>query len=178
MSEFTYAVRGFLTIRTTGMHVPLNGSLAVHADMGSGDFTGELLLDPSTVSRTILGTRLFGADVQVTAESPVIGRVDEAGRVSAAVAVDAVITEAGVMGQRLISGGSCRTAGHAVVPLRSEPGFALERGGRLGGQYNRPSFAGCGWITPLVNRMLAAPDNAVLIDLIPAGGYPGALPGQ
>ena len=67
------------------------------------------------------------------------------------------------------SGGSCRTATHAIVPLRSEPGFDLEQGGRLGGAYDPPAFTGCGSMTPLVNLVAAGSGNAVF-DLLPVGG--------
>ena len=86
----------------------------------------------------------------------------------AAVTVDAVITSAWAGGRALISDGSCRTATQAVVPLRSKPGFNLERGGRLVGRYHRPPFTGCGRITPIVNLLIAGPGNAVVIDLTPA----------
>ena len=85
----------------------------------------------------------------------------------AAVTVDAVITNVHVAGRALIRDSSCRTATHAVVPLRSKPGFNLERGGRLVGRYHRPPFTGCGWITPVVNLLIAGPGNAVVIDLVP-----------
>lgn len=167
MREIAYAVRGFLTVRSDSVRVPLRGSLTVHADPGSGLFSGDLVLQPSTVSRTILGASLFSATVQITAESPVIGGVDDRGRLLATVRVEAVITDAHGAGQRLISGGSCRTATYAVVPLCSQAGFELERGGRLAGRYQRPPFTGCGWITPLVNLLAAGPGNAAVIDLIP-----------
>jgi hypothetical protein len=67
----------------------------------------------------------------------------------------------------VISGSSCRTSTHAVVPLRSKPGFSLEGGGRVVGVYHRPPFTGCGWITPLVNLLVAGPGNAVIMDLLP-----------
>lgn len=75
----------------------------------------------------------------------------------ATVTVDAVIAAVRAAGRSLTSGGSCHTATHAVVPLRSQPGFNLERGGRLVGRYYRPPFTGCGWITPLVNLLAAGP---------------------
>jgi hypothetical protein len=53
------------------------------------------------------------------------------------------------------------------VPLRSKPGFKLERGGRLVGRYYRPPFAGCGWVTPFVNLSVAGPGNAAVVDLLP-----------
>jgi hypothetical protein len=53
-----------------------------------------------------------------------------------------------------------------VVPLRSQPGFDLERGGRLADRHHRPPFTGCEWITPLVNLLVAGPGNAAVIDLI------------
>jgi len=165
MREIAYRVRGFLTVRRYSLRVPLSGRLAVEADPGSGLFTGDLVLQPSTVSRTVRGVSLFSATVQVTAESPVIGAVDHQGRTFAAVTVGAVIAEAHAAGRPLISGGSCRTATHAVVPLHSRPGFQLEQGGRLAGRYQRPPFTGCGWITPLVNLLVAGPGNAVVIDL-------------
>jgi hypothetical protein len=167
MREMAYAVRGFLTVRNDSVRVPLNGSLAVHADAGSGLFAGDLVLHQSSASRTFLGASLYSATVQITAESPVIGRVDDQGRLFATVTVDAVIAAVHAGRMSLISGSSCRTATSAVVPLCSKPGFRLERGGRLAGRYYRPPFTGCGWMTPLVNLLAAGPGNAAVIDLIP-----------
>ena len=169
MREIEYVVRGFLTVRRDSLRVPLSGSLTLNADPDSGLFSGDLTLRPSAINRTVLGTCLFSATVQIQAESPVIGRVDPEGRMFAAVLVDAVITDVHAAGRALIRNGSCRTATHAVVPLRSKPGFNLERGGRLVGRYHRPPFTGCGSITPFVNLLVAGPGNAVVIDLIPRG---------
>ena len=167
MREITYAVRGFLTVRRDARRVPLRGSLALRVEPGSGLFAGNLVLQPSTVSRTALGAGLFRATVQIAAASPVMGGIDGEGRVFAAVTVDAVITTAHAAGRPLIRGCSCRTATEATVPLRSRPGFELARGGRLAGRYHRPPFTGCGWITPLVNVLVAGPGNAIVIDLTP-----------
>jgi hypothetical protein len=167
MHEIAYVVRGFLTVRKDSLRVPLSGSLAVHTDPGSDLFTGDLVLHPAIVSRTVLGVSLFSATVQIDAESPVIGGIDHENRMVATVTVDAVITAVHAAGRTLISGSSCRTATHAVVPLRSKPGFSLERGGRVVGKYRRPPFTGCAWITPLVNLLVAGPGNAVIIDLLP-----------
>jgi hypothetical protein len=167
MQEIAYAVRGFLTVRNDSLRMPLSGSLTIQADLDSGLFTGDLVLDQSAISRTVLGTTLFTATVQITAESPVIGGVDHENRMVTTVTVDAVIAAVHAAGRTLLSGGSCRTATQAVVPLRSKPGFNLERGGRLAGRYYRPPFTGCGWITPLVNLLAAGPGNAAVIDLIP-----------
>lgn len=176
MHEIAYAVRGFLTVRKDSMRVPLNGSLALRADLDSGLFTGDLVLDRSTVSRTVLGASLFSAAVQIAAKSPVVGVVDHESRVYATVTVDAVIAQVRAAGRTLISSGSCRTATHATVPLRSKPGFNLDRGGRLVGRYHRPPFTGCGWATPFINLLVAGPGNAVAIDLVPLArqyGSPG-----
>ena len=167
MREIAYTVRGFLTVRRDSLRVPLSGSLAVRAHPDSGLFTGDLVLQQSTVSRTVLGARRFSAAVQIAAESPVVGVVDDQGRMFATVTVDAVIADVRAAGRTLLSGGSCRTAAQAVVPLRSRPGFDLEQGGRLVGEYRRPPFTGCGWITPLVNLLIAGPGNAVVIDIMP-----------
>jgi hypothetical protein len=167
MREIRYQVRGCLTVRKDSLRVPLNGSLTLHVDADSGMFSGDLDLDQSTISRTFLGARIFSATVQIEAESPVIGGVGHEGRMAATVTVDASIAAVRAAGLTLISGGSCRTATHAVVPLHSEPGFNLEQGGRLAGVYQRPPFTGCRWITPLVNVLVAGPGNTVLIDLIP-----------
>lgn len=165
--EIAYGVRGFLTVRNDSLRVLLSGSLTIHADAHSGLFSGDFVLRQATVSRTVLGASLLSAAVRIEAESPVIGKVDQEGRMFAVVLVNAVISAVHAAGRRLISGGSCRTAMHAIVPLRSEPGFSFERGGRLAGRYQRPRFTGCGGITPLVNLSVAGPGNAVVIDLIP-----------
>ncbi|HEU5159688.1 MAG TPA: hypothetical protein VFU43_22025 [Streptosporangiaceae bacterium] len=166
MREFGYEVRGFLTIRGKSLRVPLNGALAVRADPDSGRIAGDLVLAPSTVTRTVLGVTLVTATVTITAES-VAGRIDDESRLVATATVNASIAAAQVAGRTLLSGGSCRTAAPAMVPFRSRPGFALERGGRLVGRYRRPPFTGCGWITPLFNLLVTGPGNAAVIDLIP-----------
>ena len=119
MSEIAYEVRGFLTVRRDSLRVPLSGSLAVYAEPDSGLFSGDLVLRRSVIGRTVLGASLVSATVQITAESPVIGRIDHEGRLFAAVVVDAVITDVRAAGRGWLGGGSCRTATHAVVPLRS-----------------------------------------------------------
>jgi hypothetical protein len=167
MREIRYMVRGFLTVRRDSLRVPLSGSLTVNTDPDSGLFSGDLALHSSTINRALLGASLFSATVQIEAESPVVGRVDPEGRMFAAVTVDAVITNVRAAGRALIRDSSCRTATHAVVPLCSKSGFNLERGGRLVGRYHRPPFTGCGWITPVVNLLIAGPGNAVVIDLVP-----------
>jgi hypothetical protein len=168
MSEIAFAVRGFLTVRRSSLRIPLRGSLAIRAEPGSGLFAGHLTLDRSKFTRTVLGASILAAEVQITAESLVVGQVDPEGRLFAAVAVGAVIDSLQVGGRTAISDGNCRTAQQAVVPLRSRPGFDLERGGRLTGSYCRPPFTGGGWVTPLINLVAAGPGNAVAIDLIPA----------
>jgi hypothetical protein len=177
MREIEYAVQGFLTVRRDSLRVPVSGSLAVQADPDSGIFTGDLVLHQSAISRTVLGARLFSATVQIVPESPVIGRVDHESQLFATVTVEAVIAAVHVAGRTLLGEGSCRTATYAVVPLRSKPGFHLEQGGRLVGRYHRPPFIGCGWITPLINLLVAGPGNAVVIDLVPVAGSP-ATPGS
>jgi hypothetical protein len=172
MREIAYAVQGFLTVRRDSMRVPVTGSLAVQADPGSGLFTGDLVLHQSTIKRMVLGASLYSATVQIAPDSPVIGRVDHEGQLFATVTVEAVIAAVRVAGRALIGSGSCRTATHAVVPLRSKPGFNLEQGGRLVGRYYRPPFTGCGWSTPLINLVVSGPGNAVVIDLVPAAGCP------
>ncbi len=166
MDEFGYVVRGFLTIRGQSLRVPLRGSLVLRVDAGSRSFTGDLALEQSAVSRTVLGARLIRATVQITAESPVDGKMDGEDRVSAAVTVNAAITALRVCGRDVATGG-CHTTTHAVVPLCSQPGFDLARGGRLVGHYSRPPFTGCGRITPLINLLAAGPGNAAVIDLLP-----------
>lgn len=76
---------------------------------------------------------LFSATVQITAESAVIGRVDHESQMFATVTVDAIIAAVHAAGRTLLSGGSCRTATHAIVPLRSKPGFAPGAGRPAGG---------------------------------------------
>ncbi len=167
MDEIAYEVRGFLTVRRNSLRVPLSGSLAVHADPDSGEFTGDLVIRPSTVSREVLGASLLRSTVEIIAAAPVTGRIDPEGRMSATVTVDAVLAAVQIAGRTVIGGGTCRTASHAVVPVQSKPGFDLKRGGRLVGTYQRPPFTGCGRITALVNLLVAGPGNAAVIDLVP-----------
>jgi hypothetical protein len=181
MDEIGYEVRGFLTIRKQALRAPLHGSLVLRVDRDSRSFSGDLELGESAVRRTVFGASLLRATVQITAESPVDGRIDREDQVSATVTVNAAIIALRVSGRNVVTGGCCRTATHAVVPLHSRPGFDLDRGGRLAGRYSRPPFTGCGRITPVINLLAAGPGNAVVIDLIPrtaaGNGRPDAGPG-
>ena len=170
MHDIAYDVRGFITVRRDSERLPLRGSLAIRVDPGSGLFYGDLVLGRSAITRAVLGARLLSATVQIVAASPVVGRLDDEGRMVATATVDAVIDDVRATGRSLISGGSCRTATQAVVPLRSRPGFDLERGGRVVARYYRPPFTGCGLITPLVNLLAAGAGNAAVFDLIPHTG--------
>ena len=76
MGDIAYRVRGFLTVRRDSLRVPLHGSLTIHENP---DLTGDLVLDQSAISRTVLGARLFSATVRIEAGSPVTVRVDEDG---------------------------------------------------------------------------------------------------
>jgi hypothetical protein len=167
MQEMAYTVRGFLTVRRRSLRVPIRGSLTIQADLDTGIFAGDMVLRPSTVRRKILGATVLSATVEITAESTVVGQVGAGGRMFAAVMVNAVISAVDVAGRPVISGDSCRTTTHAVVPLQSRPGFSLQRGGRVVGEYDRPPFTGCGRLTPIVNMVVAGPGNAVVIDLLP-----------
>lgn len=167
MRDIEYGVTGFLTVRRDSLRVPLRGALAIHAGPDPDQFTGDLVVDRANVDRTVLGASLLRADVQIEAGAQITGRVDDEGRMHVTVTVDAVLTTVQAAGYTLISGGSCRTAAHAVVPLRSQPGFDPERGGRVAGRYNRPPFTGCGRLTALVNLLVAGYGNVVVIDLTP-----------
>ena len=167
MQEFGYTVRGFLTVRRDSVRIPLSGSLLVHADLSSGLFSGDLVLHESTIDRQVLGVSLFRGTVQIMAGTSVIGRVDQDGRLFAAATVEAIITSGHAAGRAWLGGGSCRTASQAIVPLRSRPGFSLERGGRVAGRYYRPPFTGCGWLTPLINLLATGSGNAAVLDLVP-----------
>ena len=107
MREIAYTVRGFLTVRKDSLRVPLTGSLTVHADPHSGLFSGDLVLRQATISRTVLGASLFSAIVQIEAESPVIGKVDDEGRMFATVTVDAPIAAVQAAGQVATSAAGC-----------------------------------------------------------------------
>ena len=181
MRDIEYAVRGFLTVQTDFLRVPLHGTLVVHVDPRSGQFTGDLVLREVSVTRAVLGVGLFSAGLRIEATSPVTGEIDDDGRMVATATVDAVMTGVRAGGFPLIEGGSCRTARAAVVPLRSQPGFDLDRGGNVTGRYNRPPFTGAGRLTPLVNMLLAGYGNAIAIDLTPRAPSPGcraASPGR
>jgi hypothetical protein len=165
MAEVTYAVRGFLTVRRDRLRVGLRGSLVLRVDPHTGLFTGPLELRETSLTRRVLGAALL-ATVRITPESPVIGGPGPGGGVVAVVCVSADITAVLLAGHALPAG-SCHTATEAVVPLRSGPGFDLERGGRLAGRYQRPAFTGDGWLTRAVNLTAAGPGNTAVVDLTP-----------
>ena len=170
MDEIAYDVRGFITLRRDSERLPL----------GDRWRSGRI------------GTRAFSPGISSSASPPSGGRCSGPGSsASPSRSWPLLPSSAGstgkagwsrrrwwtrsspdirAAGRSLASGGSCRTATQAVVPLHSKPGFDLERGGRLAGRYYRPPFTGCGPVTPLVNLLAAGPGNAAVFDLVPLIG--------
>jgi hypothetical protein len=62
---------------------------------------------------------------------------------------------------------SLRVPVSGSLTVHADLDSGLFSGDRLAGSYHRPPFTGCGWITPVVNLLVAGPGNAVVIDLIP-----------
>jgi hypothetical protein len=174
--EISYAVRGYLTVRRSSLRVPLAGSLALRVDTAGAMLTGDLQLAESVISRTAFGARLLRATVQITPRSRVVGGFGSDGELFAALTVDAAITSVQLAGRPLLRGCACRTASQAVVPLRSGPGFDLDRGGRLAGSYRRPPFTGCGAVTPVINLLAAGAGNTAVVNLIPVAVPRDATP--
>jgi hypothetical protein len=143
VGDIEYGIRGFLTVRRDSLRVPLRGSLTVRVVPGSGHFTRNLVLRPAAVGRRVLGVSLFGATVRIEAESPVTGRIDEQGQMSATVTVDAVLTADSGHQPAGSRPGECR--GHRPHPeyiTARMPGPEVS-----GGRDDRPEPTGSAWLT-------------------------------
>lgn len=167
-----WTVSGSLTIAKLGQSATLppgatfNGS----ADLTTGTLTGDVSIPQFTSRLTVLGLPV-DATLQFVEARPVSGTVT-VGSGSATIAATA---SAFVKITRLSSpllplnlvGDRCQTSSPVVLPLNYTGPLSLTTGFTFSGTTTIPLLENCGLATPLLDALMAGPNNPFTVTIAP-----------
>jgi|GEM_PF-341974 len=180
--DVTFDLEGVTNVAANGSDVPLNGQIDSQINLGTGDFTADLQLDPTQAQFQIseLFHKIQGrADIEFEPVGETTGTLDlETGQLTAESELTIKIPEARVSiigfgfgsdGIRIGGGHSCQTAEPATINLSSPEGEEFDplQGGTVTGTYVAPELEGCGLLTGILNEFFEGPGNTIELELSP-----------
>lgn len=174
--EVTQSIVGETLIAASGGTLPLNGAIDAALLLSTGEFTGELTLEPTQGTFTLSDFFLFRplkATAQVEFESlqPTEGIIDgDDLHAISVVSVRVKSVDLSFFGLTLfpVGGGEeCRTSKPVVIELSTPAGevFRPLEGGNLEGVYDLPPLENCGSLTETLNGFMSGPGNTINLTL-------------
>lgn len=166
----TYPINGVSHIASNDSDLPLGpGTLRATVNLDSGALTAAVSLPPATGSFKELGIIPVTATVELTEAEPTTGSLNlDTGAMRSTSHINLRLTRLTIAGLPAFVGSRCQTSTPAEVPLASEPGFSVLRGGIVSGTYTIPPFEHCLLNTGLINLVIPGPGNTLSLTLGPA----------
>jgi hypothetical protein len=166
----TYPINGVSHIAANDSDLPLGpGTLRATVDLDSGDLTAVVALPPATGNFTELGIIPVTATVELTEAEPTTGTLNlDTGAMRSTSHINLRLTRLTIAGLPAFVGSRCQTVRPAEIPLTSEAGFSVLRGGTVSGTYTIPPFQHCLLNTALINLVIPGPGNTLTLTLGPA----------
>lgn len=142
------------------------GKLSAKVNASTGKVTATLTLPPATGSFEQFGVIPVTATANLINDGPTTGKINlSTGKVSTTSKITMQITNLTVAGLPVPVGSQCETSSPVVVKLKSEKGFNILSGGKVGGSYTIPDFSNCGLATLLINLTIPAAGNTITLKL-------------
>ncbi|MEV6633688.1 hypothetical protein AB0M54_23345 [Actinoplanes sp. NPDC051470] len=166
----TYPINGVSHIASNDSDLPLGpGSLHATVNLDSGALAAEVSLPAATGEFKELGFIPVTATVELTEAEPTTGQLDlNTGQLRTTSHITMRLTRLTIAGLPAPVGSRCQTREPAEVPLTSQPGFSVLRGGVVTGTYTIPPFQHCLLNTGLINLTIPGSGNTLSLTLGPA----------
>ena len=169
-----YDLVGSTIVSASDALVELTGQIMSTVDLGSGDVTADLALDPTTTEFEIikLFTSIKGrADIEFEPVGETTGTLEN-GQLTTTSKLNIKVPEANVViwGHELRIGGGteCQTREPAEITLQNQgDNFQPLDGGVVEGVYDLPELEHCGLLTGVLNKFMSGPDNPIELELNP-----------
>lgn len=163
----TYPINGVSHINSNDSDLPLGpGSLKATVNLDSGALTASVSLPPATGNFKELGFIPVTATVELTEAEPTTGTLNlNTGAMQSTSHMNLRLTSLTIAGLPAPVGRRCQTVRPAEIPLASQPGFSVLRGGVVSGTYTIPPFEHCLLNTGLINLTIPGPDNTLTLTL-------------
>jgi hypothetical protein len=160
-----YPVTGSTHLAAPNATVPLGpGKLTATADLTTYTVSAKLALPNATGSFTELNAIPVTATTQFINDGPTTGTINSStGAVATTSHITIRIVSLTVGGIPQLIGDSCETVTPATIPVSSQPGWNIIKGGDLAGTYTMPPFHHCLLDTLLINLTLPGPGNTITL---------------
>jgi hypothetical protein len=144
------------------------------ANLTTGAIQGHTTIPDFDATLTILGIPQT-ASLSITEAAPATGTLtpNPDGTVDTDVTVSNIIRVRklgiGGLGLGIPAGANCRSSSPVVLPLHttSTVNDLLERGATFSGTYTITKLTGCGLLTPVLNTLMAGPNNQFAVSMKP-----------
>jgi hypothetical protein len=165
--KVSYPVKGSTFLKAPNFTLALGpGRLSSKVNASTGAFTAKLTLPDATGSFKQFGVIPVTATAQFINDGPTTGTINlNTGAVQSTSHITLRVVSLQVAGIGVPVGPACETSTPATVPVTSQPGFNLLKGGNLSGTYTIPKFANCGLATLLINLTLPGSGNTITLTL-------------
>jgi hypothetical protein len=162
-----YKVSGSTLIKSVNATANLGpGTLTSTVNLKTGALSASLALPAATVSYKEIGLVPVQATTEFIQDGKTTGKLNpNTGAVSTSSKITLKVTAIKVAGISLPVPANCESATPAVVNLKSEKGFNVVKGGKVGGTYAIPDFSGCGLLTPVLNATIPGSGNTIALKL-------------
>jgi Fibronectin type III domain len=166
-ASYGYSIGGSAQLKTLSKGtVPLTGSIAATLQLSTGDFVGDLALNPTQARLTALGFLPITATVQFVTSGQTTGKISEGGLTSTS-RVRIKIPSIKAFGAIPLAGGnSCQTRSLSTIDL-SSPAFDVIAGGTLTGTFAISDLNGCGLFNGIVSPLTSGGGNTLSLKLSP-----------
>jgi hypothetical protein len=163
----TYPVNGSTYVAAPGATLPLGpGKLAATLDLNTGALSANLTMPNATGSFKEFSLIPVTATAQFIDDGPATGTVNlSTGATQATANITLRLVSLQVAGINVPVGPACQTVQPVSVPLASQPGFNVLKGGVISGSYTLPAFGNCGLATLLIDVTLPGPGNTITLTL-------------
>lgn len=163
----TYPINGVSHINSNDSDLPLGpGSLKATVNLESGALTASVTLPPAVGNFKELGFIPVSATVELTEAEPTTGSLNlNTGAMQSTSYMNLRLTRLTIAGLPAPVGSRCQTVRPAEIPLASQPGFSVLRGGDVTGTYTIPPFEHCLLNTGLINLTIPGPGNTLTLTL-------------
>jgi hypothetical protein len=175
IAQFTnWKVGGSLGVKKLNQSIVLPPGSAFNgsANLDQGTLTGHTRIPDFDAPLTVLGIPTK-ASLSITEAAPTSGTLT--GNPDGTVTTDATVSSIirirklsiGVLG--IPPGANCHSSSPVVLPLHNTDtlGSILLHGTQFSGTYTITPFTGCGLLTPVINLLMAGPNNQFTVSLKP-----------
>jgi len=161
---YSYGIKGRSVLKSLHGTVPISGGITAKLDLGTGKYTADLALDPTTARFSMFGFIPVTTRIAFQPEGKTTGAVTN-GALDATSKLTIKMPRISVFGLPISRSKACGASKPSVVRMTSGPGFDVLKGGTLSGGYAIAPLTGCGPFTGFISALASGPGNTIDLTL-------------